>query len=115
CIGPLSNALVVCLGLNQQNVEGTRYFMQKAGLLNEQRSKPYALVVGPVPVWHTRVANRRIHEISKLLKATETVSVPYHPAAALAEKVFVVDEPDDAISASYMQLAPKVVALIEMN
>jgi MinD-like ATPase involved in chromosome partitioning or flagellar assembly len=105
CIGPLSDSLVVCTGLNQQNVEGTRYFMEKARLLDRERAKRFALVVGPVPPWHERVARGRAAEIVTILGAEHARMIPYHPSAALAEEVFVRDDPAEEISIAYANLA----------
>ncbi len=111
-VGPLSDALVICTGLNQQNVEGTRYFMQKAGLLDKGRSKPYAVVVGPVPPWQESVTSKRASQIGALLDARDLIRIPYHPTAAMAETIFVLNVPDEPITKAYEQLAPKIADLL---
>lgn len=111
CIGPLCDALVICCGLNDQSIYGTRYFMKKAGLFDRGKAKRYTLVAGPVPPWHTREADERIAILRRELRADEVVGIPYHPAAALVEKRFVLDEPKEPITSAYETLAPVVARL----
>jgi MinD-like ATPase involved in chromosome partitioning or flagellar assembly len=113
CIGPLCDCLVICLGLNQQNIYGTRYFMDKAGLLDREKAKPYLVVAGPVPVWHSRQSGAQIDLLKRELQANNIVAVPYHPVAAIKETVFVIDEPEEPIAKAYEELAPKVAGLIK--
>jgi MinD-like ATPase involved in chromosome partitioning or flagellar assembly len=112
-VGPLSDALVICTGLNQQNVEGTRYFMEKAGLLDKERSKPYVVVVGPVPPWQESVTSKRASQIGTLLKVRDLTKIPYHPMAAIVETIFVIDVPGEPITKAYEQLAPKIAELAQ--
>jgi len=112
CIGPLCDALVICAGLNRQNIYGTRYFMEKAGLLNSEKAKPFLVVAGPVPVWYSRQAEAQVNLLEKELHTDHVVSVPYHPAAAINETVFVIQEPKEPISKAYEQLAPDVAGLV---
>lgn len=111
CIGPVCDAIIVCTGLNAQNVAGTRYFMSRAGLLSE-KAKPYAVAAGPIPVWHTRQAEPQIARIKHDLAAKTIVEIPYHPSAAITETVFVKDEPKDPISKAYESLAPVIVEYV---
>jgi MinD-like ATPase involved in chromosome partitioning or flagellar assembly len=110
CIGPLCDGLVVCCGLNRQNIAGSKYFLEKVGLLENVDGKPYIVVAGPVPVWQKRETRERISVIRQSLGKELVVEVPYHPAAALAETVFVTDtaEPEEAISAAYRSLAGEI-------
>src|SRR3972149_2505241 len=112
CIGPLCDALVICAGLNRQNIYGTRYFMEKAGLLNAERAKPFLVVAGPVPVWFSRQAEAQGDLLKPEFHTDKVVSVPYHPAAAINETVFVIQEPKEPISKAYEELAPIVAGLV---
>jgi hypothetical protein len=87
------------------------YFMEKAGLLDRKKAKPFAVVAGPVPVWHTRQSDERVALMRKELGAERIVEVPYHPAAALEETVFVRQEPKEPISKAYEELAPVLAGL----
>ena len=110
CIGPLCDGLVVCCGLNRQNIAGSKYFLDKAGLLESVKGKRYVVVAGPVPVWQKRETRERISAIRQSLGKELIVEVPYHPAAAVAETIFVTDpeEPEEAISAAYRSLAREI-------
>jgi len=112
CIGPLCDALVICAGLTRQNIYGTRYFMEKAGLLNPERAKPFLVVAGPVPVWYSRQSETQVNLLKRELNTDKVVSVPYHPAAAINETVFVIQEPKEPISKAYEELAPDVAGLV---
>lgn len=101
CIGPMSDALVVCCGLNRQNVQGVRYFMDKAGLFDKEKAKPYWVIAGPVPPWRTVESKARVQEMGEALRTETIFEVPYHPAAAISETIFVLTEPGEAISETY--------------
>lgn len=109
CIGPLCDALVICCGLNHQNIEGTSYLMEAAGLLRSTDAKPFVVVAGPIPPWQSEVVGHRIERLKEALLANVVVRVPYHPRAALSETVFVKDESSDPIALAYEQLAPMIV------
>lgn len=111
CIGPLCDALVICCGLNDQSIYGTKYFMEKAGLFDGDKAKPYTLVAGPVPPWHTREADERITLLRRELRAGSVAEIPYHPAAAFVEKHFVLDEPKEPITHAYERVAPLIARL----
>src|SRR3982751_5648124 len=111
-IGPLSDALVICCGLNRQNVDGTRFLMEKAKLIRGQGGKPFTVLAGPVPPWRGREVDERIEALKAALRTEDVTAVPYHPSAALAEPVFVANEPRDLITKAFEDLAPKIVELI---
>ncbi len=108
-VGPLCDALVICCGLNGQNIEGTRYFMDRAGLLQQDLAKPYIVAAGPVPLWHTTESENRIKNLRAELRTQAIFEIPYHPKAALQETVFVTEEPRDPISRAYEALSHGIV------
>ncbi len=108
CVGPLCDSIVVCTGLNEQNVAGSRFFLEKVGLLEREKAKPYLVVVGPVPPWRSGETAERIDEVKRALASPEVIEVPYHPAAALSERVYVIEDPDESISRSYQDLAETI-------
>jgi MinD-like ATPase involved in chromosome partitioning or flagellar assembly len=111
-IGPLCDQIVLCTGLNKQNQAGTRYFMQKTGLLGEN-PKPFMVLVGPVPPWSTGDAEKRLAELRKFVGMAPLFEIPYHPRAALEECVFVEQYPRDEISYSYSKIAATLGRIIE--
>jgi MinD-like ATPase involved in chromosome partitioning or flagellar assembly len=108
CVGPLCDYLVICTSLNEQNVAGTGYFLKEAGLLDKTKGKPYLLVIGPVPPWRSDETSHRIAGICKALASEQFVEVPYHPSAALEERIFVLDRPMEAIGEAFEDLALKL-------
>ncbi len=110
CVGPLSDAVVIFTGLNNQNISGTKYFMQRSGLLGPE-AKPHLVVVGPVPPWHTTDSSQKKRRLIADLRSItqEPIEVPYHPLAAISEPIFVQVEPEDPIALAYETLAPRVV------
>jgi MinD-like ATPase involved in chromosome partitioning or flagellar assembly len=110
CIGPLCDSVVICTGLNEQNLVGTRYFLEQTGLLDKEKGKPYLVVAGPVPPWRTEESEARLDAIRRDLAAERVIEVPYHPAAALAERVFVLDEHPEPIAGSFAAVAQRIMA-----
>ncbi|HEX4961749.1 MAG TPA: ParA family protein [Thermoanaerobaculia bacterium] len=108
CVGPLCDGLVVCCGLNRQSIAGSRYFLEKVGLLESIYGKPYIVVAGPVPAWRSRESAERISILRKSLGKKHVVEVPYHPEVALEENVFVTENPEEAISGAYRALAREI-------
>lgn len=141
-IGTVTDALVICCGLNQQNIAGTRYFMKKTGLFDRERAKPFLVALGPVPPWQTAEVERRRQVLRKALHLRqdtedslddlldkpdiaeegsietaydypELVEIPYHPLAALAETIFVIQFPSDPMAQAYKTLAARLRSRLE--
>lgn len=111
CIGPLCDSVVICTGLNEQNLVGTRYFLERTGLLDKEKGKPYLVVAGPVPPWRTEESEARLDAIRRSLAAESVIEVPYHPSAALAERVYVVDEHPEQIADAFAEVAERIMAI----
>jgi cellulose biosynthesis protein BcsQ len=119
-IGTVADALVICCGLNQQNIAGTSYFMKKTGLLDRERAKPFLVVLGPVPPWQSSEVAQRRQDLKRALQQAgdETapfdrpalVEIPYHPLAALSETLFVINLPTDTIAQAYQKLADRLLS-----
>jgi hypothetical protein len=135
-IGTVADALVLCCGLNRQNIEGTRYFMRKTGLF-KKRAKPFVVAAGPVPPWSQPEVEERIQTLRRALRLSqgssktletlsdqgrtedgegleiaseypELIQIPYHSVAALRETTFVVEFPRDPITRAYVRLANRL-------
>jgi hypothetical protein len=136
-IGTITDALVICCGLNEQNIAGTRYFMEKTGLFDQRKAKPFLLAAGPVPPWSTKEVNERLKRLRRVLRfrqgsepshasqapqleadneglldiahdSPQLIEIPYHPLAAVREVVFVTELPQDIISQAYKALALQI-------
>lgn len=109
CIGPLCDSAVICTGLNEQNIAGTRYFLEKTGFLDRENGKPFLLVVGPVPPWRSAETAGRLETIRHQMGAATLIQIPYHPAAALTEPLFVLDQLSEPIAEAFTRLAGRLM------
>ena len=132
CVGPLADRLVVLTSLNEQNIGGTRSFLDTIGIELvdpvKQRwddadpepgrdvphrlgPKPTLIVTSPVPYGHitdTRARRERVEE--RLGRPAAQLS--YHPQMALSESVFVRDYRDEYLAGEYRRLAEAVTAAV---
>ena len=129
CVGPLADRLVVLSSLNDQNIEGTRTFLEVANIHMRPRSpldkprdaadqpgdpelptlgpKPTILVASPVPSGEIDFKRQRL----KILE--ERIGIPpsrlsYHPQMALFESVFVRDYREEYLAREYLELASQI-------
>ena len=100
CIGPLSDQLVVLTALNDQNVEGTRHFLEEVGILAKRPAmptedsasgdkaarrldpKPTLIVASPVPAGETKTKRERLQQLEAAV-GKAVVKLSYHPQMAL--------------------------------
>jgi len=119
CIGPLSDYLVVFASLNDQNVEGTRQFLEEVGILAERPengedeqptrldAKSTLIVASPVPAGEIANKNDRLDELEKALGPVD-VKLSYHPQMALMESIFTRDHTDEYLTTEYNTLLDRV-------
>jgi tetratricopeptide (TPR) repeat protein/cellulose biosynthesis protein BcsQ len=135
CIGLLADRLVVLLGLNDQNIEGTRRFMDLVGITMSREElteawdeadagpdepgapprlgpKPTLIVASPVPVGEIGFKRARVDQIVKELKI-RPLRLSYHPLLALQESLFVRDYRDEYLAYEYGQLALSIMATVK--
>lgn len=134
CVGPLSDRLIVLCGLNDQNIAGTRQFLELVGLEPKARPanakswddadppadclrpatlgpKPTLLVASPVPGGEMTYKKERL----KVLEDTtglRPVKLSYHPQMALMETIFVRDHEDEYLAIEYATLANRVMSMV---
>lgn len=135
CIGPLADRLVILTGLNDQNVDGTKRFLELAGLrpmdppgsserwddadrpspdADDQSTigpKPAVLVASPVPVGEAASKRERLKELRGQL-GIRPITLSYHPQLALMETVFVRDYPEEYLAGDYRRLTDRVMAQV---
>jgi tetratricopeptide (TPR) repeat protein/cellulose biosynthesis protein BcsQ len=132
CVGPLADRLVVVLGLNHQNVDGTRRFLETVGLTEQHRRdscerwdeadverdlpvtlgpKPTLVVASPVPAGEITFKRRRIEELAEALGVRPFI-LSYHPLLALRESLFVRDFPEEYLATEYVKLAFNMMATV---
>ncbi len=112
CIGPLSDSLVVLTALNDQNVNGTKQFLNEVGVLGNASGdrldpKPTLIVASPVPAGEVNTKKARIEELIKAVGPI-VVKLSYHPQQALFETIFVRDYQDEYLAKEYLQLVELV-------
>ncbi len=117
CIGPLSDQLVVLTALNDQNVQGTRKFLEEVGVLRnpaaspessgapglEPESKPCLIVASLVPTGEIKLKQERLGCLEKELRKP-VVKLSYHPQLALKESIFTRDFRDEYLAREYEAL-----------
>jgi tetratricopeptide (TPR) repeat protein len=117
CIGPLSDQLVVLTALNDQNVEGTRRFLEEVGVLAnpgaspessgapglETGSKPCLIVASLVPTGEIKTKQERLKRLEDAL-GKPVVKLSYHPQLALKESIFTRDYRDEYLAREYEAL-----------
>ncbi len=109
CIGPMSDELVVLCGLNDQNIEGTRAFLEQVGVLEPQGSdvpkvvKPTTFVASPIPDGNPGLKQQRLKTFEKRLGKI-SAKLPYHPQLGLLETIFVRDFEEENLTAQYQRL-----------
>lgn len=135
CVGPLADRLVVVTGLNDQNVAGTRLFLEEVGIQPERRRqgdkpwdevdpiaieasespslgpKPTIVVASPVPSGEITYKRQRLGELEKEL-GIRPISLSYHPQMALRESVFVRDYSEEYLAVEYDRLATVLMAQV---
>jgi len=102
------DSVVICTGLNSQNISGTRYFAERAGLLDSDLEPSRVVVVGPIPPWNADKVKPRLEEIRRKLSTRSIIEVPLHPRAGVEEVIFVKEAPSEPISEAYEQLAEAI-------
>ena len=138
CVGPLADRLVVVTGLNDQNVEGTRAFLEEVGIKPEARPKNYQrwdesdependsgvgaalgpkptiVVASPVPAGEIEAKRLRLKEIEQRLGVVPE-EISYHPQMALMESLFVRDYREEYLASQYRRLADRIQSRVGDN
>jgi MinD-like ATPase involved in chromosome partitioning or flagellar assembly/lipoprotein NlpI len=117
CIGPLSDQLVVLSALNDQNVEGTRKFLEEVGVLKdsdeseaEAEPKPCLIVASLVPSGEIETKRKRLKRLEEALGPVR-VKLSYHPQLALKESIFTRDHRDEYLAREYDELLQQVLRM----
>ena len=109
CIGPLSDNLVVLTALNDQNINGTKQFLEEVGVLAAAGTtgrldpKPTLIVASPVPAGEIKTKEERLEKLRQAVGKI-VVKLSYHPQLALFETIFVRDHQDEYLTKEYLQL-----------
>jgi hypothetical protein len=114
CIGPLSDSLIVLTALNDQNINGTKQFLEEVGILATEGSaerldpKPTLIVASPVPAGEIETKKARLEKLKEAV-GNIVVKLSYHPQLALFETIFVRDYQDEYLAKEYFQLVELIL------
>lgn len=132
CIGPLSDRLVVFCSLNDQNVEGTRGFLEEIGVIpprshsdstvNENEkpipkridTKPTMIVASPVPIGEIEFKRARLKILESAIGQVDSV-LTYHPRMSLMESIFTRDFPEEFLCNEYEKLTKSILDSVEIH
>jgi len=112
CVLGLADALAVVSGLNEQNLLGTKDFLEFVAGREGEAPKPVLRILSPVPTAEEDLKEKRFRRARELLGGEAAVQIPYHPRIALIEEPFVVTQPDHHVTEQYRKAARAVLALI---
>lgn len=113
CTRDLADAVVVILGLNRQNREGTAAFLQA---LSAAGRKPITVAMSPVPLGEEDKVQQAEEAAARALSEAwgapvkVAVQIPYHPALALSEDLRAWHR--GALAVAYEAMFAEVRALI---
>jgi len=109
CTHELCDYLIVLTGLNDQNIGGTKSFLDKwKEIAGDIEKKEIALVATPVPFGEEELKNKRLETARKRLGKNIDLEIFYHPRLALIEEPFVFNWPQSPIVLSYEKITTQV-------
>jgi hypothetical protein len=102
----------VLTALNDQNVNGTKQFLNEVGVLGNASDgrldpKPTLIVASPVPAGEVNTKKERLKRLKEAVGPI-VVKLSYHPQLALFETIFVRDYQDEYLTKEYLQLVELV-------
>ena len=121
CIGPLCDQIVVFTALNDQNVEGTRRFLEEVGVLARPQvargaaapavelgpglqSKPTMIVASPVPAGEIAKKTERLRELGRAIGRRHREAVLSSAVGLAGKTIFTRDWPDEYLATEYLAL-----------
>ena len=123
----IPHALVLFMGLNEQNVSGSLNILKNAISDTEVVPAPVFLVASPVPNVNPEQLERRLDAIDKILEqirpsngqysfyslpGTVDYFLPYVDLASYQETYFIKKYPHSALSREYVRLAHSIEGLV---
>jgi len=120
CTRDLGDYLVVVMGLNRQNQEGTEEFLRS---LRVSGSKPKGLqvILSPVPNGEDELVEKREKEVvAALSKAWGeplklTLQIPYHPRLALTEEPHIFRRSRGYLFEAYAEIERAVLRMLNLT
>ena len=122
CVGPLADRVLLFTSLNEQNICGTKHFIDTVGLEPvadpanyvedpKNRKKPSLIVASPVPYGDISCRDDRL---AKVMAGVGPVAarLTYHLQMALRESNFVREYPTENLAAEYRHLTERVMEFV---
>ncbi len=113
CIRDLADRLIVVMGLNRQNVQGTSRFLRR---MQTSKIKPESIdvILSPVPVGEDELYEKRKEaadeELREVCPNIEEIDleIPYHPRLALSEEPYVFRRRQGGLFEAYCRIESRV-------
>jgi Tfp pilus assembly protein PilF/cellulose biosynthesis protein BcsQ len=117
-VGYLADHLIILMGLNLQNRQGTAQFLR---ILRDGKLRPQSLslVISPMPIGEDELADQHLAEAENAItnawdskKPIKAVAlIPYHPRIALDERPHRRRRTNEHLSSAYARLASRISEL----
>ncbi len=109
CIRDLADRLMVVMGLNRQNVQGTSRFLRR---MQASHIKPQSIdiILSPVPIGEDELYDQRKQaadqELSDIYSDIKLIDleIPYHPRLALSEEPYVFRRRQGGLYEAYSRI-----------
>lgn len=120
CTRDLGDYLVVVMGLNRQNQEGTEEFLRS---LRVSGSKPKGLqvILSPVPNGEDELVEKREKEVAAALSQVWgkplklRLQIPYHPRLALTEEPHIFRRTRGYLFEAYAEIERAVLGMLNLT
>jgi Tfp pilus assembly protein PilF/MinD-like ATPase involved in chromosome partitioning or flagellar assembly len=116
CTRDLADCLMVIMGLNRQNVEGTATFLR--AVRDAHVAKPIRVALSPVPNGEDELVERREKEAALALSRAYgqavdlSLQIPYHPRLAVTEEPHIFRRSRGYLYDAYAGIENAVLAMV---
>lgn len=117
CTRDLADHLVIIMGLNYQNVEGTVRVLNQLKESNWKGGRTL-FVASPVPEFYEELREERMQSARRAInktgfKADLKLHIPYHPRLALDEEPFVYNWSNTNLFSAYERIQREILLITE--
>mgnify|MGYP003337201696 FL=1 len=119
CTRDLADHLVVVMGLNRQNVDGTAAFLRSLRKAGVERT--FRVVFSPVPTGEDELVDERERDAARALAEAWGspiqlgLEIPYHPRLALTEEPHIFRRSRGQLFEAYQALHDAVTGLVGLS
>ena len=104
----LADVVVMLTGLNNQNLQGTRWVLDMLEGEGGLRAEDIIIVFSPVPEAEEELKSERLQRAREIVGNRDVLLLPYHPRLALVEELFVKEWKETSLAQKYQQLASEI-------